>query len=171
MAEISYLYVIGEEGVTDEVKVGRSDAPKRRRQELQTGRGKKLVVHGSWPVPAEDADRLEKACHAALAKVRVKGEVFAISPDLASAFAEHIALHGAVDDFLRLGLAKEMAERRWADLSMRPGASGRWARPQTEAAADAAYEEMKRLDDAFFGMDRARADKIDQTRILLDKLG
>ncbi|GJD42070.1 GIY-YIG nuclease family protein [Methylobacterium bullatum] len=166
----SYLYVIGEDGNSDEVKIGRSIDPVGRRSTLQVGRGRKLKVHGYWPVPFDDAVTLEAAAHAALHEVRVKGEVFAVSPELACAFVEHIAQHGAADDFLRLGLAKERAERRWGALSIAPSSGGRWAKPEMVAALEAAEAEMKRLDHEFFSMDRARADKIDSSRHWLDKL-
>lgn len=166
----SYLYVIGEDGNSHEVKIGRSINPVGRRSTLQVGRGRKLMVHGYWPVAFGAAVALEAVAHAALHEVRVKGEVFAVSPDLACAFVEHVAKHGAVDDFLRLGLAKERAERRWAALAVSPGTSGRWAKPEMVASLEAAEAEMKRLDHEFFAMDRARADKIDPSRHWLDKL-
>lgn len=164
----SYLYVIAPHEAT-EVKIGRSVNPATRRGQLQCGKSEKLVVQGAWAVPSADAVRLEAAAHAALASVRIKGEVFAVNVPLACAFVEHVAAHGEADDFLRLALAKEKAERRFNALAEMPSTRGRWAKPEMVARLDDAEAEMKRLSVAFFAMDRARADKIDESQIWLDR--
>jgi hypothetical protein len=84
-----YVYVIhGEHGLT---KVGFSTSPDQRLASLRTASPSKLWFAFVAPCGG-NAYRIEQEAHAILAKSRVAGEWFAVSPDLAIA-----AIFGAAD--------------------------------------------------------------------------
>lgn len=92
-ANVSYLYIIHEDGDLDHCKIGRARHAEWRRAELQIGNRRPLVLAHVWRVPHRNgAVVLERAIHERLAGCLVRGEWFRVSPERAAAVAERVFL-------------------------------------------------------------------------------
>lgn len=74
-----FVYVIGHPG--EPVKIGIAADVAARLAGVQTGYPRKLTVF--FHVAADDAAKVESACHRALAEHRTHGEWFDVAPDVA----------------------------------------------------------------------------------------
>lgn len=87
-SDVRYLYVIGEEGSPDLVKIGRADHPMWRLSALQAGNSRRLFLISAWTGDRASITALEAEVHKRFAPSRVAFEWFRASSDIVAAFVE-----------------------------------------------------------------------------------
>lgn len=92
-ADVRYIYVIHEEDDPTRCKVGRARHPQWRREELQAGNRRRLVLAYVWRIQgSNNTGVFERAIHDRLAPHHVSGEWFRQTPDRIAHVAEQIFL-------------------------------------------------------------------------------
>lgn len=87
-SETRYLYVIGEEGSRDLVKIGRADHPAWRMSTLQAGNSRRLILLRAWEGDRAAIIAVEAALHKHFSMQRVGFEWFRVSLDAIDAEME-----------------------------------------------------------------------------------
>jgi hypothetical protein len=114
-------------------------------------------------VPSGQESKREAAAHAFMEPLLIKGEVFRCKNQIGCAVAQQFAEHGEADEFTRLLLAKDLAEKEWYRLIQRRSGFKRSVVPQEiEDALSMAQGAMDEAADALFDCDFERAAKTDE---------
>jgi hypothetical protein len=87
-SNVRYLYVIGEEGSTNLVKIGRADHPVWRMSSLQAGNSRRLFLIATWTGDKASIAALESEIHKRFSDHRVGFEWFNLSPGAVAEFIE-----------------------------------------------------------------------------------